>query len=158
MKEYSPEEAYRKAQALCSQSEHCASEVMEKLMQWGIGEAEMRDSILSRLTAESYLDENRFCNAFVHDKLRFNGWGRVKIAQALAMKKVCKDSVAEALALIDEEEYQVILKKTLHAKRRQTAGDGLHEINRKLLRFAVGRGFELPLVLQTLKISDVGLE
>ena len=43
--------------------------------------------------------------AFVRDKYRFNQWGRVKISQALRMKKIPADVIAEGLEEIDEREY-----------------------------------------------------
>ena len=78
----SPEAAYNKATTLCVRCEQAAAEVRTKLLNWGLGPSEA-DAVIMRLTDEGFLNEQRFARAFVNDKFRFNGWGRVKIAHQL---------------------------------------------------------------------------
>ena len=40
------------------------------------------------LELEKYLDNLRFAISFVHDKFRFNKWGKIKLAYALRQKQV----------------------------------------------------------------------
>ena len=76
-----------KAETYCSSMERCVVDVEAKLSQWG-ATPEMMEKIVRHLQDERYIDQKRFCSAFVRDKYRFNQWGRVKICQALRMKKI----------------------------------------------------------------------
>ena len=71
--------------AFCSISEHCESEVRERLQKAGVSPDEA-DRIVDYLYDEQYLDAARYCRAFARDRLRFAHWGRVKIQQALRLK------------------------------------------------------------------------
>ena len=157
MKEITETEALGKAAAYCSVAEHCRSEVQTKLTQWGM-DAEASARILKRLTDERFIDEQRYCRYFVADKLRGNRWGRTKIRQALWQKRIDEALCDEALQGIDEQEYASILEQLLRSKRRSVKAASDYERNGKLIRFALGRGFEMKLICQLLKVDDYEME
>lgn len=149
-KELTENEALLKAEAYCSATEHCRSEVAAKLQQWEVC-PEWIDTILSRLEKERYVDNLRYAKAFVRDKYRFNQWGRIKISQALGMKRISPDEISSALEEIDEEEYIGILTRLLEKKRKGLKAANDYERNGKLLRFAAGRGYEMKETLLCMK-------
>ena len=149
-KDLSVEEVRVKAEAYCSLSEHCKSEVLGKLQQWGAPE-EAWETILDHLEKERYIDESRYAGFFVRDKYRFNQWGRIKISQALRMKHIPSDCIAEAMEGIDEREYLDILTSLLRKKVRTIKASSDYERNGKLIRFAVGHGYEMDDILLCLK-------
>ena len=100
MKQLSEQEALNKAAAYCTQCERCTSEVVAKLTAWGMTSSQ-RERITATLTDEKFIDDERFCRAFVNDKLRFNRWGRIKIAAALREKRLPQASIKDALEQID---------------------------------------------------------
>ncbi len=153
MKEITESEALGKAAAYCSAAEHCLSEVQAKLTQWGM-DPEATARILKRLTDERFIDERRYCRFFVADKLRGNQWGRTKIRQALWQKRIDEALADEALQTIDEQEYASILDRLLRAKRKSVTAKSDYERNGKLIRFALGRGFEMNLICRLLKVDD----
>ena len=106
------EEALNRVASYCSAAEHCRAEVNEKLQRWGIA-YETIARILERLETEKYIDDERYCRAFVNDKFRFAKWGKMKIAQGLYMKKIPSDVAWRHLNEIDEEEYLSILQQAL---------------------------------------------
>ena len=55
-KTLTPPEALHRAAALCSSSEHCITDIREKLSRWGIGELDAR-TIVERLVQERFIDE-----------------------------------------------------------------------------------------------------
>ena len=69
----------------------------------------MQDAIIDRLKHERYLDNERYARAYCRDKLRFNGWGRIKIGYMLRGKGIEQEFIDAALADIDEEQYADIL-------------------------------------------------
>ena len=149
-KEMSAEEARLKAEAYCSLSEHCKSEVLGKLQQWGAPEKTW-EAILNHLEKERYVDESRYATFFVRDKYRFNQWGRIKIAQALRMKHIPSACIDEAMDEIDEQEYLNILTSLLKKKVRSIKESNDYERNGKLVRFAAGHGYEIGDILLCMK-------
>ena len=78
----SKSEALRKAAFLCSASEHCTTQIYEKLQAWGVSGEDAND-ILNRLMEEGFIDNTRFSRAYCHDKFLYSRWGKVKITQML---------------------------------------------------------------------------
>ena len=140
------EEALNRVASYCSAAEHCRAEVNEKLQRWGIA-YETIARILKRLETEKYIDDERYCRAFVNDKFRFAKWGKMKIAQGLYMKKIPSDVAWRHLNEIDEEDLLASKRKSIHAKDD-------YELNGKLMRFAVSRGFELKDIRRCIEIPE----
>lgn len=153
MKELSEKEALYKVAAYCSSSEHCLSEVADKLDNWGVSPV-VKESILQYLLKEKYIDENRYCRCFVSDKFRYNKWGKNKIAQALWQKKISKDVFNVWLNEIDEQEYIDVLKELIAAKKKSIKAKSDYELNGKLIRFALGRGFEMEMIKRCINCTD----
>lgn len=150
MKKYTYEEALHRAAALCSMAEKSEADIRRKLSDWGIDDVESAH-ILSHLRKEKFLDETRFATAFVRDKFRFSQWGRVKIAYALRQKEVSEAIVADALCLIDDDEYAEVLLELLRNKKKSLKSGSDYEKSAKLVRFAQSRGFESDIIFKTIK-------
>ncbi|MDR0962137.1 MAG: RecX family transcriptional regulator [Mediterranea sp.] len=142
MKELTESEAFNRAAAYCSVAEHCSHEVSEKLRRWEV-DAPVAQRILHRLIEEKYVDDLRYSRAFVRDKYRFAKWGKVKIAAALHIKHIPGEVVQQALESIDEEEYLDTLRDLLAAKQKSIRAANDYERKGKLIRFALGRGYEM---------------
>ncbi len=153
MIEITETDALSRLAAYCSTAEHCRAEVTEKLQRWGIP-YDAINRIISRLEQEKYIDEERFCRAFIHDKYRFAKWGKIKIGQALQLKKIPQRVFSPYLDEIDEDEYSAILKDLLAAKRKSIHAEDEFELNNKLIRFALSRGFEMKDIRHCIVLSD----
>lgn len=149
------EQALQKLAALCSQSEHCTSEMKEKMTRWGI-EDDAQQRVMEYLVANRYVDDRRYARSFVNDKLKYNKWGPRKIEQALWMKHIDDSIRQEALDDVDNAEYICVLRPLLQSKRKTTKAESDYEMNQKLLRFAIGRGFTFKQVKEV--IDDVDEE
>lgn len=136
------EEALNRMAAYCSTAEHCQSEVCEKMQRWGLS-YDAIDRIIKRLIKEKFINEERYCRAFVNDKYRFAKWGKLKISQALYLKKISSTVYYPFLSTIDQEEYLAILSDLIAAKRKSIRAKDEFELNAKLIRFAMSRGFEM---------------
>ena len=147
------DEILYKLAARCSVSEQCLSDMEAKLAKYDLTEEE-RTRILRHLVEEKYVDDGRYAEAYVRDKYRFNKWGRMKIAQGLRMKGIDRAAIEAAMEIIDETEYLNILHNLIKTKRKSTKGKNEYEINGKLARFAIGRGFEYSAIRQCLG-SDI---
>lgn len=147
------EAALNKVAAYCSAAEHCRAEVSEKLQKWGL-EYNAIERILNRLEAERYTDDERYCRAFIKDKFRFSKWGKMKIGQGLYMKKIPANVAWCYLNEIDQEEYLSVLRDLLAAKRKSIRANDEYELNGKLIRFALSRGFEIKDIKLCIPVSD----
>ena len=145
--------ALSRAAALCSAREYCVSEIAEKLSWWGQS-AEAQERILCRLQEEGYIDEARFCRAYALDKMRYNHWGRMKIGQSLRMLGVPDSYREQALRELPSDEYDDILRHIIQAKLPTIKARSAYERNGKLMRFLLGRGFEMSAVQRILDTDD----
>jgi len=141
------------AERYCSGAEHCREEVRAMLERHGAESADI-DSIIGYLVKEGYIDESRYARAFVHDKVRFAKWGRIKIAQALWQKRIPQDIADAALSSIDQDEYMAALKEVLKSRCRAVKGDTEYERKMKTMKTVCGRGYEPSLVRKVLDFSD----
>lgn len=142
MKVFTEEEALKRAAASCSSKEVCRADVEDKLLKWNMSH-EATERILDRLAADNFINDERYCRAYINDKLRFDKWGKQKIAGGLRLKKMPYDVVWHLLDEIDRDEYLAILQEIIASKRKSIRGGSDFEINAKLIRFALSRGFEM---------------
>ena len=152
-KEKTEQEAYLELAALCAQAEHCQQEMRDKMRRWEMDEA-VQERVIGRLVKERYIDEERYTRAFVNDKIRYQKWGRRKIQQTLWMKRIDNDIQQCVLDEVDDEEYLDVLRPLLRQKRKTTKAQSDYELNQKLLRFALGRGFTFDIIRQCLDVED----
>ena len=147
-------EGKTRAEAYCSAAEHCRSEVRAMLERHGAEKPDI-ENIINHLLREGFIDESRYARAFVHDKVRFAKWGRVKIAQALWQKRIPQDITDAALESIDYDEYLAALKDVVKAKFRTVKGATEYERKMKTMRSVCSRGYEPALVRKLLDLSDL---
>jgi regulatory protein len=84
---YNRDAALAAMQDLCSKSEKCRKDILDKLIPMNFEESDC-EWILNRLTEENFIDEKRYASFFVRDKFKFNHWGKIKIRHALYLKKI----------------------------------------------------------------------
>ena len=156
-KEMTEQEAYLQLAALCAQAEHCEQEMRDKMRRWELDET-VQNRIINRLIKERYVDDERYARAFVKDKIRYNKWGRRKVQQALWQKRIDADIQQRVLDEIEEKEYLDILRPLLKQKRKSIKAESDYELNQKLVRFALGRGFDFDIIRQCLNVDDIDIE
>ncbi|MBD5197383.1 MAG: RecX family transcriptional regulator [Bacteroidales bacterium] len=143
-KPITPEAARLKMADLCARSERCEAEIREKLRKQGLPYSEI-DKILEFLINNKFIDNARFARSFTNDKVRFAGWGRNKIRQALALKRIPSAAIAEALSQIDEKEYIRSLQRAGTIKARSLDLEE-YDDRARLYRYLITRGYESGLV------------
>lgn len=142
MKTHTEEEALNRIASLCSTSEHCLSEVTDKLKRWQIS-SNAAERIIAYLLKEKFIDESRYAKAFVRDKYRFAKWGTIKISQALRLKQINPADIRMALDEINRNEYLAILTTLLQTKQKNIRAKSTYEFTGKLIRYGLSRGFDL---------------
>ena len=154
MEEYS--KVLDRLQAQCSKREYCSSDVFRKAMKAFDGDREMAEKILQSLLEDKFVDDSRYASAFAREKSRLSGWGPAKITTALVMKGIPRDTARQALLQIDEAEAFRKMVSVLEAKYAALRGDPHEKF--KLLRFALGRGYDYEAVAPVVERLVSGLE
>ncbi len=131
-RELSKREWLDKAEAYCAKAEHCAADVRRKLYEWG-APTEIFGFIEENLYANDFLNDARFCHAYVHDKVTFQSWGRLKIQAGLHALDLPDSEIRKSLDEIEENTYFANLRSLIVSRRSDSP--------EKLLRFLAQRGF-----------------
>ena len=139
-------EALHKAASYCSLADRCMDDVRKKLTGWEI-DLPAQNRIIQRLVQEKFIDEERFCKAFINDKLKFNKWGTNKIKYELRKKNISDSLIQSVFEHINPQENRERLLQLLTAKKKTVKGKNEFEIQQKLMRFAAGRGFAVDDIL-----------
>lgn len=143
----------------CGRKEVCVSQVrgkLDRMVKRGEITPAEAGGILSSLKADKFIDEKRFAAAYVRDKFRLSGWGRRKIAYNLAQLGIPADIIEKAL----QENYSSgaegsavdgVLGRLVKRKWDSLKKEEPDAVKRgKILRFAMGRGFDYPDILEAL--------
>ena len=146
--ELSKLEWLNKAEAYCARAEHCAADVRRKLYEWGLDDAETATFIEQNLYANDFLNDERFAQAYVHDKVEYQRWGRVKIQAGLQALQLPESVIQEALLTIDESTYLANLR---HLISSQSSSSRDPHAEPKLLRFLAQRGFRYEEIQRCLR-------
>jgi regulatory protein len=144
------EKALTKLAALCAKAEYCAGDMDEKMRRWGLSDEDRKHNI-DYLIEHQYISDERYCRAFVSDKINYNHWGRRKIEQALWMKHVDAKVAEAALDEIPDERYIAVLQPLLKAKWPTINANSDYERSMKLIKFAMGRGFSIDIIKKAME-------
>lgn len=146
--------ALAKAEHYCAYQERAQQEVRDKLYEWGLW-SDSVENIIGELIGANFLNEERFAKAYAKGKFNQNGWGKNKIKQGLKFKKVPDVLIKKALSGIPVDDYLQSLEAILAKKARTLNEKDPLKHRFKLQQYALSRGFELDLILDILKTSDL---
>lgn len=134
---------------LCAGAEQCSSDIYDKVLKKGFSR-DVADRIVGYLVKNEYIDDARFARAYAADKVKFAGWGKIKIRMYLKAKKMSDAIISQALEYVDAKDYAEALTKVLAAKAR---GLDLSEVKdrQKLYRHLASRGFETSLIIPAIR-------
>ncbi|MDD3624261.1 MAG: regulatory protein RecX [Proteiniphilum sp.] len=151
-----PEEAYSRITRICARKEYAPFDIRQKLLRMNL-HPDAVERLLARLVQERYIDERRFAESYVRDKLRFNKWGKRKIELHLTQKSISAAVIRDAFAQFPDDQFSASLQSLLEKKRKSVTGRTAYERNGKLVRFALGRGFPMAEIIRCLKMMDIDL-
>lgn len=137
----SQQEFCNKAEAYCVRGERAASQIRRKLYEWGAEESYI-DPIIRHLYTHNYLSNKRFCEAYIHDKVAYQGWGQMKIRAMLRGLGLPESVIESALQTIDQTEYNRQLQKSAQAKRNTS--------KEQQMRFLLQRGYTYDEINKTI--------
>ena len=112
-----PEQALTSLMRLCARAEKSEGDARRLMRGWGLAERDA-EAVLARLVRERFIDDTRYAEAFVREKLRLSGWGEYKIRTALQRKGIRREVIDAALAQADRSAMEQRLAEQLARKAR----------------------------------------
>ncbi len=148
----SVEQALQALMASCARSERCISDVRRSLYRWRMEAADC-ETIIARLVKERFVDERRYAAAYVREKMSCSGWGRRRIEMGLRAKGIPQEYIDEALAQIEPRQQTDKLESMLYRRlvRERDKAKNSYDLQMRLTRWAMGRGFEYAEIQDTLQ-------
>ena len=128
--------------------QHSTSELRIKLKQKGY-ETELINDVLDDLKQKNYLDDTKFANMFVEEKIKLKLWGEQKLRSELIKKGIKTEIISDVLRNIisDEDKLNnamtVAEKKYDILKNRNVEND---VIKSKLMAFLKSRGYNYDVI------------
>ena len=109
------------------------------------------DNAVNTLKEQKYLDDEKYCEMFINDRINILKHGVLKIKEALYYKGVDKEIIGEKIKSISPEEeceraFILGQKKLLSIKEEDNRKKRI-----KLSNYLIGKGFEYETVKKTVK-------
>jgi regulatory protein len=137
----------QKAASYCAYQERTQDEVRRRLQKWGVTGDEAEE-IISELIVQNYLSEERFAQTYAGSKFRQKNWGRLKIKLELNRRGLTDYTINKGMSEIEDADYERSLGELLTRKMellQRTESNPL-KLKQKLVRYALGKGYESELV------------
>ncbi len=145
------QQALQSLMRLCSRSEKSTGDALRLMRTWGVPEAEQR-GVLDKLIADRYIDNRRYAEAYTREKIQLAGWGERKIAMQLRLKGVERETISAVVAeLMADDSMAERLHEKLSKKLRTVKAANDYELRGKLLRYALGLGYDYDMAAETVE-------
>ena len=135
-----PEQALAALMRLCARAERSEEDARRLMTRWGVAPAD-REQVLERLRRDRFIDDARYAEAFVHEKINAR-----KIADALHRKRIARETIERALAALDAGTARERLADLLRRKVRTTRAATPYELKNKLIRYGLAQGYDYEAV------------
>ncbi|TAF32602.1 MAG: RecX family transcriptional regulator [Cytophagales bacterium] len=141
-----PQKALSLLMRWCAIAERAESDAKAKLRDWQMSEEDSQ-KIIAFLVRENFLNNERFLKSYVHDKVKLNRWGHLKIEYMLKLKGFKSLEIRKALQSLPSEAYEeallhVLKTKFVSIKQKKTLAP---QQKIALLVYARSRGFSQQL-------------
>lgn len=153
----SAEEALSSLMRQCARAEKSSGDALRLMARWGV-EQERRAEVLERLIAEKFIDDRRYAEAYVREKLNLSGWGARKISSALKAKGIAQSIITESLSDLDRGSMSERLYAKIERKARTVKYKDQYDRKSKLIGYGMSLGYDYDMVLdavsQIITIED----
>ena len=146
------DEAFASLMRLCARAERSSGDALRLMRNWGVAQNEQQ-GVLQRLIKERFIDDRRYAEAFVREKMRLSAWGKYKSTAALKRKGIADEIITEAMAELNPSDNKKRLQDRLQTKIKHIKYDTEYQLKTKLKRYALSLGFEMDEVMDS--VNDV---
>jgi regulatory protein len=142
------QQALQSLMRLCSRAEKSSGDALRLMRTWGVPEGE-RQGVLDKLISDKFIDDRRYAEAYVREKSQLAGWGERKIVMQLRLKGIERETISSVLAeFMDNDNQMERLQDKLQKKLRTTKAANDFELRGKLLRYALGLGYDYDMAME----------
>ena len=134
------QQALESLMRLCARAERSSGDAMRLMAAWQVPLQE-RKEVLQRLIREKFIDDRRYAEAFVREKLNLSAWGGYKIRAALRRKGITEATAEEAMKLFGSSDTAGRLAERLERKALTTKYDTPYQLRAKLMRYGLSLGY-----------------
>lgn len=126
-------------------------EVRLKLKENGFAE-DVIDEVLDILEKEEYLNDKVYCEIFIEDKKKLNGYGKNKIKSLLIQKGISKNIFEDFLNGFEyDEEFDNALKMGIKKLELLSNEEDNFKKKQKIINYLTYRGFGFDVINDVLK-------
>ena len=126
-------------------------EVRLKLKENGFAE-DVIDEVLDILEKEEYLNDKVYCEIFIEDKKKLNGYGKNKIKSLLIQKGISKNIFEDFLNEFEyDEEFDNALKMGIKKLELLSNEEDNFKKKQKIINYFTYRGFGFDVINDVLK-------
>lgn len=126
-------------------------EVRLKLKENGFAE-DVIDEVLDILEKEEYLNDKVYCEIFIEDKKKLNGYGKNKIRSLLIQKGISKNIFEDFLNEFEyDEEFDNALKMGIKKLKLLSNEEDNFKKKQKIINYLTYRGFGFDVINDVLK-------
>ncbi len=145
--EKSRTKTFDRAVNLLAFKQRSVSELRTRLLEKDWTNAEIVDEVIEKLAGYGYLNDTQFAKSFAASQIRQKPIGKRVLKQKLAMKKLDKETVEEALekAFEDTPESEII-ERAIEKRLRIKGKPETREDAKKFYDFLLRQGFSYDLV------------
>lgn len=142
------------AELYCARGEKCVFDVKTYLIRKKISK-EIIDDVITHLLKNDFINEERFVNAFVHDKVVLAKWGPIKVKASLLMKGINQKLIDEILLTfkVQSSDFEEIAMR----KWPTIKGDTFNNKKQKLIRFLLQKGYQPDLVFKWIEKKNFNI-
>lgn len=142
------QEALQSLMRLCARAERSSGDALRLMRRWGVADADAQ-RVVARLIAERFIDDRRYAECFVREKINLSGWGAYKIKMSLRQKGISQQIIEEVVEpMFGEVDMSERLEALLLRKLPTIKAKSNYDARAKLIRFGASRGFELDMVIE----------
>ncbi len=142
----------KQLQKICSKQELCKHDIYKKLSKSDLSDSD-KEWIINQLEQQHYIDENRFIQAFINDKYKFNHWGEEKIRHALVQKRLPLNKINHYLStILDDKDMEEKFVSIAQKKLLQLKENDEQKRTIKLYRFLLQKGLPYEKARKIVKI------
>lgn len=149
-RERTAEEALSSLMNLCARAERSSGDAMRLMHRWGVDQDE-RQGVLDKLIEEKFIDDRRYADAYVREKINLSDWGRRKIAEVLYSKGISREIMDESLLQLNDEMAKERVRKIVKERIPRTKAKNSYDLKGKLMRYGLGRGYEYDDVMSAVE-------
>ena len=141
------EKTMNRAFNILSVKAYSVEDMRRRLLEKDWTTPEIVDSVLEKLKEYNYLNDEQFAKTFAASQIRQKPVGKRVLKQKLAMKKLDKETVDEALEQVLEETPEAeIIERAISKRLRLKGKPETREDSKKFYDYLLRQGFSYDLV------------